>query len=134
MLAKEDNDENEVDPVTDIVVVCSDGTIVFEDITDDDVETDEGIVEVNEFDDDIDVSVPWIVDVDSDELLANEDNDKEEVDPVPNIVVVVPDETIVFEDIIDDDVETDERIVEDNEFDDDIDVSVPWIVDVDSDE
>ena len=58
MLAKEDNDENEVDPVTDIVVVCSDGTIVFEDITDDDVETDEGIVEVNEFDDDIDVSVP----------------------------------------------------------------------------
>ena len=41
--------------------------MVFEDIIDDDVETDEGIVEEKEFNVDIDVSVPWIVDVDSDE-------------------------------------------------------------------
>ena len=56
---------------------------------------------------------------------AKEDNDKDEVDPVPNKVVVVSDETMVFEGIIDSDVETDEMIVEDNEFDDDIDASVP---------
>ena len=99
--------------------------MVFEDIIDDDVETDEGIIEDNEFNDVVDGSVALVVDVDSDKLLSKDDDDEDVDVPDPDIVVVVPDETTIFEDIFDEDVETDEGIVEEKEFDVDIDVSVP---------